>query len=57
VDQALWVVCFVGCAAGGTLEGGVNTSTSGTAGGDGAEVVVCGVLLGAHSIGRFVCVA
>jgi hypothetical protein len=56
-DRALWVVCFVGCAAGGTLERGVNTSTPGTAGGDGAEVVTCGMLLGAHTPGWFVCFA
>jgi hypothetical protein len=39
------------------LKGGVNTSTPGTAGRDGAEVVACGVLLGAHSTGWFVCFA
>jgi hypothetical protein len=57
VDQALWVICFVGCAAGGTLERGVDAGTPGMAGGDGAEVVMCGMLLGAHSAGWFVCFA
>jgi hypothetical protein len=57
VDQALWVICFVGCAAGGTLERGVYTSTPSVAGGDGAEVVACSVLLGAHSTGWFICFA
>jgi hypothetical protein len=28
-DRALWVVCLVGCAAGGILERGVNTCTPG----------------------------
>jgi hypothetical protein len=56
-DRAPWVVCFVGCATGGTLERGVDTSTPGAAGGDGAEVVTCGVLMGAHSTGWFVCFA
>jgi hypothetical protein len=54
-DQALWVVCFVGCAAGGILERRVNASTPGMVGGDGAEVVTCGMLLGTHSTGWFVC--
>jgi hypothetical protein len=56
-DRALWVICFVGCAAGGTLEGGVNASTPNATGRDGAEVVACGVLLGAHSTAWFVCFA
>jgi hypothetical protein len=51
MNRALSVVCFVGCAAGGILEGGVNACTSGVAGGNGAEVVVCSILLGAHSAG------
>jgi hypothetical protein len=56
-DWALWVICFVGYAAGGILERGVNASTPGVVGRDGAGVVTCGVLLGAHSIGWFVCFA
>jgi hypothetical protein len=57
IDWALWVICFVGCAAGGILETGVNTSPPGMVGRDGAEVVVCGMLLGTHSTGWFVCFA
>jgi hypothetical protein len=57
VDRALWVICFVDCAAGGTLERGVDAGTPGTAGGDGTEVVMCSMLLGAHSAGWFVCFA
>jgi hypothetical protein len=56
-DRALWVICFVGCTVGGTLERGVNASTPSVAGRDGAEVVACGVLLGTHSTGWFVCFA
>jgi hypothetical protein len=57
MDWALWVICFVGCTEGGILERGVDASTPGTAGRDGAEVVTCGMLLGAHSTGWFVCFA
>jgi hypothetical protein len=56
-DRALLVICLVGCAAGGILERGVNTSAPGAAGGDAAEVVACGMLLSAHSTGWFVCFA
>jgi hypothetical protein len=56
-NQVLWVICFVGCAAGGILERRVNTNTPGMAGRDRAEVVTCGMLLGAHSTGWFVCFA
>jgi hypothetical protein len=56
-DQALWVICFVGCAAGGICERGVDESSPGMAGGDGAEVVTCGMLLGTHSAGWFLCFA
>jgi hypothetical protein len=56
-DWVLWVICFVGCTVGGTLKRGVNISTPGMAGRDGAEVVICGMLLGAHSTGWFVCFA
>jgi hypothetical protein len=57
MDQVLWVVCFVGCTAGGILERGVNASTPSTPGRDGAEVVTCSILLGTHSTGWFVCLA
>jgi hypothetical protein len=57
VDWAPWVSCFVGCTARGTLERGVNASTPSVAGRDGAEVVACSMLLGAHSTGWFVCFA
>jgi hypothetical protein len=57
MNRALWVICFVGYAAGGTLEGGVDACTSGMAGGDRAEVVACGMLLGAHRTYWFVCFA
>jgi hypothetical protein len=53
-NQALWVICFVGCATGGILERRVDTSTPGTAGRDRAEVVAYGMLLGTHSTGWFV---
>jgi hypothetical protein len=56
-NWALWVICFVGCIAGGILEGRVDACTSGAAGRDGAEVVACGMLLGTHSAGWFVCFA
>jgi hypothetical protein len=56
-DRELWVICLVGCTAGGTLERGVNTCTPGAAGRDRAEVVMCSMLLGAHSAGWFVCFA
>jgi hypothetical protein len=56
-DQALWVICFVGCATGGILERGVNTSTPSVAGRDRVEVVICGMLLGIYSTGWFVCFA
>jgi hypothetical protein len=56
-DWALWVICFVGCTTGGILERGVDAGTPGMAGGDGAEVVTCSILLGAHSAGWFVCFA
>jgi hypothetical protein len=54
VDQALWVICFVGYTAGGTLERGVDAGTPGVAGRDGPEVVMCSMLLGAYSAGWFV---
>jgi hypothetical protein len=50
-DRALWVVCLVGCAAGSILERGVNAFSPGAAGRDRAEVVMCSMLLGAHSAG------
>jgi hypothetical protein len=57
VDRALLVICFVGCAAGGTPERGVNACTPGTAGRDRTEVVAYSMLLGTHSTGWFVCFA
>jgi hypothetical protein len=57
VDRALWVICFVDYTTGGTLKRGVDTSAPSMAGGDGAEVVICGMLLGIHSAGWFVCFA
>jgi hypothetical protein len=57
MNRALWVICFVGCATGGTLEGGVNACTSGVAGRNGVGVVTCSMLLGTHSAGWFVCFA
>jgi hypothetical protein len=54
-DWVLWVICFVCCAAGGILERGVNASTPSRADRDRAEVVICGMLLGTHSTGWFVC--
>jgi hypothetical protein len=56
-DRVLWVVCFVGCAAGGAPERGVDTSATSMAGGDRAAVVPRGMLLCAHSAGCFVCFA
>jgi hypothetical protein len=57
MNWALWVICFVVCATGGTLERGVDACTTGTAGRDGAEVVMCSMLLGTHSTGWLVCFA
>jgi hypothetical protein len=54
LNWAQWVICFVGCATRGTLEGGVDTSTPGVAGRDRAGVVPCGILLGTYGIGWFV---
>jgi hypothetical protein len=56
-DRALWVICFVGCAAGGTPERGVDACTPGAAGRDGTGVVTSSVLLGAYGAGWFVCFA
>jgi hypothetical protein len=47
----------VGCAARGTLEGGVDIGTPGMAGGDRVVVVLGSILLGAHGTGWFVCFA
>jgi hypothetical protein len=48
-DRAQWVSCFVSCAAGGILEWRVGTSATSVVCGDGAGVVLCGMLLGADS--------
>jgi hypothetical protein len=56
-DRAYWVVCFVGCTAGGASEGGVDTSATSVAGGDSAAMVPCGMLLGAYSADWFLCFA
>jgi hypothetical protein len=50
---AKWVSCFMRCATGSAFQGWVGAGVAGSTSGNRIKVVLCAVLLGTDSAGRF----